>query len=217
MRQSILVKERPGTSADIKWVDPKVWKENKASLFRWAKNEAIRKGYKPHVAHLLEIIISCCNMNGISKASVKTFIDKLNQKFPNSPSSRSTIFRHLAILEKGKSIKRGSQQQWNKPCTTTLLAVKSVNTSVSKRNTNNYPLPEGKIAGRDNGVCLEVGPSTSNRFEVQQLHKTPNSALGGPLGVTDGVRSCEQMAANVEANRASIAQALNLLKAGRRQ
>lgn len=128
-------KSRTYQGHTVKYVDPKIWKENKKPIFRWADNEAARKGYNPQVTNLLKTIICLTDINNKTIATIPTIIKKLNSKYPNSTKSKRTIHRYLAILEKGKSIKRGKQLGFNSPCPTKVLATKSVNSSVTECHT----------------------------------------------------------------------------------
>ncbi len=152
--------------SNIKWVDPKTWKENKNSMYRWAKEEARIKKYKTKVGILLEILVDCSSIKGITDLSVKTMIEKIEAKYPGSKFSRSSIFRYLAILSKGKSIKRGDQTMFNKPCRTKLLIPKLVNLSVSKWHTDSYSPKGDKNMG---AIPPLGGPQLLERTELPTI------------------------------------------------
>ena len=132
-----IAKRKPRTYPGhiINRIDPAIWKENKKPILRWADNEAARKGYKPQVTNLLKTLVILTNTKLKTIATIPTIIKKLNSQFPNSTKCPRTIHRHLAILEKGKSIKRGEQLGYNSPCPTKVLATKLVNSSATECHT----------------------------------------------------------------------------------
>ena len=133
---SIAKKYHQQKNAQIIRVDPKVWKENKKRFFIWAKTQCMRKKVKDKQLNLLNIIISCCNMKGLTKASKQTMLDKYNAKHSNDTISLRTLNSYLNRLEKETLIKRHPQLRFNSTSTIKVLIPKAFLHSVQLSQSN---------------------------------------------------------------------------------
>lgn len=117
--------------ARVKQESAQVWCLTKHRWYKWGKGKCMKYKLKDPVWYLLETLISLCNLNMYSQATVQAILTKYNNKHANQPISRATFYRYLDKLIKLKLIKRYEQTEFNKPVITRLLAPKLAIPSVS--------------------------------------------------------------------------------------
>lgn len=172
------------------------WVDNKRPMFQWAQNEAAKKCYSSNVLNFLKELINCTDQKGVTSVTLETLHNRLISRYGKAAPSRRSLDNYIAILVKGKSIKRSAQIRAKSLITTRLLVGKLVNDSTQELRTE-YISNKRYIYRGGVNTKNTASPSTL------ELSKAPPAPLYGARGA-----SCE----NKERDRSCGRGALQSLK-----
>ncbi len=102
-------KPLPPVKPKVVHVPKKDWVENKRPMYKWAENEAAKKGYSGNLLNTLKMIITYTDLKGTTCITLETLHRKLIEKYGKGAPTKRTIDNHIAKLVEQKTISRSTQ------------------------------------------------------------------------------------------------------------